>query len=216
MAMSGRLVAWLSLVGVVAAVGYAGRITGEKTPRDALYHYSTAASQLITFAVILGVALWIAHGLSNRDAFALRRPRSWLRAARLAFVALIVILLAAYAFSPLHGAKEQGLEPSHWEPAHAAAFALNVVAFAVAGPIVEELVFRGLGFRLLERYGQKAAIVLVGVCFGLWHGLIEALPTLIVFGIALAYVRSRTGSVYPGMALHVLFNGIGLAIAVTT
>ena len=78
----------------------------------------------------------------------------------------------------LHPDREQGLVPSHWEPAHAAAFVLNFVALAVVGPIVEELTFRGLGFSLLQRFGTPVAIVGIGLAFGAWHGLIQALPIL--------------------------------------
>jgi membrane protease YdiL (CAAX protease family) len=50
--------------------------------------------------------------------------------------------------------------------------------------------------------------------FGLAHGLVEALPPLVVFGMCLAYLRDRTRSVYPGMILHALYNGLVLLFAV--
>ena len=80
---------------------------------------------------------------------------------------------------------------------------------------MEELTFRGLGYSLLVRYGRWTAIVLVGVAFGLAHGLVEAFPFLAVFGSALAYLRSRVDSVYPGMIVHGLFNATALAVAVS-
>ncbi|TML40209.1 MAG: CPBP family intramembrane metalloprotease [Actinobacteria bacterium] len=83
------------------------------------------------------------------------------------------------------------------------------------GPITEELAFRGLGFYLLEPLGQTPAIVVIGITFGLWHGLVEALPVLVVFGLGLAFLRSRTQSIYPGMLLHAFFNGAALVVAVT-
>jgi membrane protease YdiL (CAAX protease family) len=58
--------------------------------------------------------------------------------------------------------------------------------------------------------------VVVGIMFGLWHGLVEALPVLIIFGLGLAYLRSRTNSIYPGMILHATFNGAALILAVAT
>jgi membrane protease YdiL (CAAX protease family) len=216
LALSGKLSGWLSLVGAVSAISYAGRFTGGKPPKDALYQYSTAISELVLFAIIFGVVLWIARGLPKREVFALWRPASWGRALALALAVFIVISIANAVLNPLlHGAREQGLTPSGWEPAHAAPFALNLIAFAVVGPLVEELTFRGLGFSLLERYGQTTAIVVIGLTFGLWHGLVEALPVLMIFGAGLAYLRSRTGSIYPGMLLHMLFNGLALLIAVT-
>ena len=75
--------------------------------------------------------------------------------------------------------------------------------------------FRGLGFDLLERYGQRVAIVLTGLAFGIFHGQLEQLPALVAFGLAMGYLRSATGSVYPPIATHALLNLAGVALAVT-
>jgi membrane protease YdiL (CAAX protease family) len=214
--VSGKLVGWFALIGTVSAISYAGRLAGGKPPKNALYQYGTAISELVLFAIILAVVLWIARGLPKREAFALRAPRWWGKAFGLALAVFIAVALTNAVLNPvLNGGREQGLTPSGWESRHAAAFALNLLAFAVVGPIVEELTFRGLGFTLLERYGQTTAIVVIGISFGLWHGLIQALPVLIVFGTGLAYLRSRTGSIYPGIFLHAAFNAGALLIAVT-
>ncbi|HET7572804.1 MAG TPA: CPBP family intramembrane glutamic endopeptidase, partial [Gaiellaceae bacterium] len=90
----------------------------------------------------------------------------------------------------------------------------NVALFTIAAPFVEELTFRGLGQSLLRFLGRWPAIVLVGITFGATHGLVEALLVLVPFGIALAVVRERTDSVYPGMVVHALFNGTALALSV--
>jgi membrane protease YdiL (CAAX protease family) len=213
--LSRKLFWWFVLVGGVSAVSYAGRFTGGKPPKNALYLYSTAASELILFAIILAFVFLIARGLPKREAFALRRPDSWRRAFRLGISVFIVIGISNAALNPLlHGGREQGLAPSGWESSHAAAFALNLFAFAIVGPVAEELTFRGLGFYLLQRFGQTVAIVVLGIMFGLWHGLVEALPVLIIFGLGLAYLRSRTNSIYPGMILHATFNTVALVTAV--
>ncbi len=215
--LSRKLFFWFVLVGGVSAVSYAGRFTGGKPPKNALYLYSTAANELVLFAIILGLVFLIARGLPKREAFALRQPDSWRRAARLAIAVFILIGIANAVLNPLlHGGREQGLAPSGWESGHAAAFALNLFALSIVGPIAEELTFRGLGFYLLQRFGQTAAIVVLGITFGLWHGLVEALPLLIIFGLGLAYLRSSTNSIYPGMILHATFNGAALILAVTT
>jgi membrane protease YdiL (CAAX protease family) len=77
------------------------------------------------------------------------------------------------------------------------------------------LTFRGLGYSLLERFGRWPAILGVGVIFGLAHGLILSLPVIAVLGALLAWIRSRTDSVYPGMLLHSAFNLVALIAAVT-
>src|SRR5919201_3211094 len=212
-----RLYGWLTLVGCVSALGFATRFSGAKPDREVLYRYSTAASELFLFLVIFGLVLLIARGLPKREYFALRRPVSWGRAAGIAFGVLVGIAILSRALDPvLHASDEQGLAPTHWEPRHAAAFGVNFAVFALVGPIVEELTFRGLGYSLLQSFGATVAILGVGIAFGLWHGLIEALPILTAFGIGLAYLRARTASVYPGIVLHVFFNALALTVAVST
>ena len=112
-------------------------------------------------------------------------------------------------------ATSKGLTPSHWEPHHAAAYVVNAIVICTWVPFVEELTYRGLGYSLLERFGRWPAIISVGLLFGLAHGLVESLPVLAFFGAVLAWIRSRTGSVYPGMILHSLFNLLALIVAVT-
>ena len=114
----------------------------------------------------------------------------------------------------LHPGREQGLTPTRWEPAHAGAYIANGIFIAVLVPIIEELTFRGLGFSLLQRYGEWTAILLTGLLFGLAHGLVEALPLLVAFGVGLGFLRSRTDSVYPGMIVHGLFNAASLVFSV--
>jgi membrane protease YdiL (CAAX protease family) len=210
-----RLAAWLTLVGVVAAIGYASRLSSSKPPKNAVFLYSTAISEFVLFGIIFALVLAIARGTDLRDTFALRRPESWSRAILLSLGALGAVWLLTVVIDPfLHAGSEQGLTPNGWQPGHAGQFAANLVAFGVVGPMVEELTFRGLGFKLLERYGQGSAIVAIGVAFGVWHGLVEALPLLVAFGAGLAYVRSRTRSIYPPILLHTTFNTIALAVAV--
>jgi len=110
---------------------------------------------------------------------------------------------------------EQGLTPSHWEPAHAAAYVVNGIVICTWVPFVEELTYRGLGYTLLEPFGRWTAIVAVGLLFGLAHGLVLSLPVIAAFGCVLAWLRSETDSVFPGMVLHGLFNLVALVAAVT-
>ena len=192
----GRLIAWSIFVGFLIAVEYASRFTQGTPDRNVLYHYSTAGGAAFVYLVLLGVVVAIAGG--QRELLALRRPRSWPRALGLAVLVLVGVFLAIAIIDPfLHAGREQGLTPG-WQPSHAGAYAANFVVIAVVAPIVEELTFRGLGFSLLERFGVWPAILIVGTTFALAHGLLQAFPELALFGCALAWLRSKTGSVYPG------------------
>jgi membrane protease YdiL (CAAX protease family) len=163
---------------------------------------------------VLLLLLLIARGLPLRDAFALRRPASWSRSWRIAGG----VLAAIYAVSFLeeivlgHGAREQAV-PQFWDPTREGAFIANAIAIAALVPIVEEAACRGLGFRLLEAYGQRVAIVGSAVAFALAHGAVFDLPFVLVTGLGLGYLRSRTGSLYPCVALHAIVNGVAVLVS---
>jgi membrane protease YdiL (CAAX protease family) len=208
-----KLGAWLVFVGAIAAINYTATIADQgKNDANALYQYSTALGETVLYAVMLGIVLWITG--SRRDLLALARPGSWWRATGLAAgafaVSLVIVELALEPF--LHGGREQGAVPTHWEPAHATAYAVNWIVLAGVDPLVEELTYRGLGFSLLAaRCGKWVSIVGIGLLFAAGHGLFQAFPELAVLGCALAWLRWKTGSVYPGMAVHALFNSVALA-----
>jgi membrane protease YdiL (CAAX protease family) len=205
-----KLAGWLGLVSALAALNYASRFTSGKPPPDTLYRYDTAISGVVFYAITLALLLWIARGMT-REELGLRSPRSWSRGLGFAFATLVVLLVVEVALEAvLHGTQEQGLEPSHWEPSKAVPFALNAVVVGIAAPVVEEFTFRGVGFALLARFGTVVAVVGTAAAFAADHGLVEGFPALFVFGLAVALVRLRTGSIYPGMFLHACFNALAL------
>lgn len=208
-----RLAGWIALVGALALLNYASRFTSGKPPADTLYRYDTAISGAVFYALTLAVVLWVARGL-RADELGLWPPRSWARALGFALAILVALLVVEVALEAvLHATREQGLEPSHWRSSKAVPFALNAVVVAVVAPIVEELTFRGVGFSLLARFGSAAAVAGTAAAFAADHGLVEGFPALFLFGVAVALVRLRTGSIYPGMLLHACFNGLALAQA---
>jgi membrane protease YdiL (CAAX protease family) len=140
---------------------------------------------------------------------------SWARGVGLAAVTLVVLLAVETALETvLHATREQGLEPAKWEPSKAVPFALNAAVVVLVAPLVEELTFRGVGFRLLQPFGNAIAVLGTALAFAADHGLVEGFPALFLFGIAVALVRLRTGSIFPGMLLHGTFNALALLAAV--
>jgi membrane protease YdiL (CAAX protease family) len=214
---SGALVGWVAFVVVFASLQYAGRFTAEDRPDDLAYRWDTSIVALVSSAIVLGIALALAHGRRFREAFALRRPRSWRTALLLSGAIIVAMLVVSFALSPLlDPEEEQGLVPTTWDSSRAAPFAAFALAVAVVAPIVEELMFRGIGYTLLEPFGERFAIVAVGLAFGLVHGLVDGFVIVAAFGIGLAYMRSRTRSIYPCILLHSAFNGTALLIGLTT
>jgi uncharacterized protein len=212
-----KLIAWWALVGALAVLGFTAQAAEEEPVEDVLYRYETAVFGSLFYLLILGIALLIASGLNRREAFALRRPRSWWVAGGLAFGLLITLLIVGIVLEPVLGAgEEQGLDPTGWDSDRAPAFALNAILIVVLGPVVEESVFRGIGFYLLAQFGQVAAVVVTAIAFALTHGIAVGLPIFFIIGVGLGFIRSRTGSLYPPVLLHAGFNGIALVGGVLT
>ena len=213
----GKLYGWLTFVAVFAALNYSTRFLPSKPNRNILYTWDAAVLGLVQMGIILAIVLAIARDRPKDEYLGLRRPSSWGLAAGLATLVLVGVFVLSGILAPLlNPGDEQGLVPKMWHPDRAAAFVANFIVVAILAPVVEELTFRGLGYRLLEPFGRWTAIILVGLLFGLAHGLVEALPILAAFGSGLAYIRMRTGSVYPGMIVHAAFNSLVLIVAVAT
>lgn len=212
-----KLVAWVTFVVVFAGLNYAARFSADKPDQDVLYTWSAAILGAVELTIVLAIMLLIARDRPRGDYLGLQRPSSWGAGLWIGALVIIGVVAISGVVSPfLDPGNEQGLIPKDWEPNRAAAFGANFVVVALLAPIVEEVTFRGLGYRLLEPFGRWTAIVLVGLAFGLAHGLVEALPILAFFGAGLAYLRSRTGSLYPCVLVHAAFNGFVLIIAVVT
>ena len=95
--------------------------------------------------------------------------------------------------------------------AHGVAIFLVV---AGAGPLVEELFFRGALFGALRR-GESAftTVCITALCFALGHLDTHLLLPLFATAVVIGYVREWSGSIWPGVLLHAAFNGITLALA---
>ena len=215
--MNWRLGGWCTLIVFMAAVAYASRFTSGTPSNDVAYKWSSSISGLSQYVVILGILYLITFGLDRRRFLAFRRPTSWKRAAGIAVLILIAVFVVGGIVDQFgNPEKEQGLIPQHWDSSKIAPFAAFAFVVVVVAPIVEELQFRGVGYGLLERFGPTAAVLLVGLAFALVHGLIWGFPVILVFGTGLAYLRSRTDSIYPCMLLHASFNAFGLIVGIAS
>lgn len=81
---------------------------------------------------------------------------------------------------------------------------------AVVAPIVEELIFRGVLMRRLNKVMNIfIAAFLSSLTFGLLHGNIVQNTYATVLGLVMAFVAVRCGSILSSIFFHVVFNSIG-------
>ena len=84
------------------------------------------------------------------------------------------------------------------------------VAIVVAAPLLEEVFFRGFLFMGVQhsKLGPIGAVLftsLVWTALHVQYGMYE-LSTIFVLGIIFGFARLKTGSIYPPIAMHSLFN----------
>jgi membrane protease YdiL (CAAX protease family) len=210
------LALWAGLAGLQILATFALADTAQVEEEPPIYEWSTAASALIIYAVLIGLTFAIASMYPDtKRALGLRSfDRRYLWHA--AGVVVVSVIVAAALEPVLHAGEKQGLAPQEWQPDALAPFLVNAVLISLWGPFAEELFYRGLGITVLSVLGTTAALVVSALAFGLAHGLLEALPPLLVFGAGLAWVRQRADSVWPAYIAHATYNAVGIALSVAT
>jgi len=92
---------------------------------------------------------------------------------------------------------------------------LAVLGMVVVGPLVEEIVFRGLLFgALAQRFGVLAAAVLTAILFGAAHGDLVLFPSLAALGFITALAYAATGNLTVPVLLHALSNAFAATFLV--
>ncbi len=89
-----------------------------------------------------------------------------------------------------------------------------IVAVVLIGPVVEELVFRGFMWDALRRMGSpRLALVGSSFLFALYHMDPAQSSALLITAFTLGWVRWVSGSIWPGVVIHMLNNGLGVVAA---
>lgn len=84
---------------------------------------------------------------------------------------------------------------------------LNLLLIAVIPAVVEEFIFRGLIFNGLKRRNPFRAIIISAFLFGLMHMNINQFLYAFAMGIFFAMIAYATGSMWPSMIMHFIYNG---------
>ena len=90
---------------------------------------------------------------------------------------------------------------------------LKVIQIVVLAPLVEEFVFRKLIIDHSLPYGEKWAVLLSGISFGLLHQNFYQFFYATGLGLLLAYIYVRTGRLRYTILLHGIINFMGGIIA---
>ena len=84
-----------------------------------------------------------------------------------------------------------------------------LVMAGVVAPFSEEVAFRGLLFPWLrDRWGLWPGAIVSSLAFAVLHGVPILIPALTVIGVVLCLLCQRSGSLWPAIVAHGVFNGI--------
>ena len=193
-----------------------GFILGVATSAGASLPRATTIAWLASGSIVLGSSLlWLwmrgSPALSERLGLCAGKGRRViLREGLLWSVPAILFNQAYWAVAGAHVA--ESLQPASAPPATITVLATSPIAALVVGvmvgPIVEELVFRGMLYRSLRtRWAVLPCWLLTTAVFLTDHTPAAAIP--VFFGsvcITLAFERSR--SLYAALLVHALYNGV--------
>ena len=230
----GTLVALHLAPGAVGALAYVGVAGAIETAG-----YPPLAALLVAVALVILprelAMLWVARArarAANQPLIPYREPMpgpSWiglvpalLAAAVLGSAILLpadtLVAQHAFAWLPTWYLRPIDVEAAGRYPA--AAWALTLAAYVllngIAGPIVEELYFRGWLLPRMARFGRWAPLINTGL-FSLYHlwapwQFLSRVAAVSPFVYAVCWRRN----VYLGMIVHVLLNTVGGALVVAS
>ena len=84
---------------------------------------------------------------------------------------------------------------------------------ALVPALCEELAFRGFIFGgLIREHGRLRAVVITALMFGISHGVLQQSIAATVMGLLLGWVALRTGSVLPGILIHLTNNALSVSL----
>lgn len=89
---------------------------------------------------------------------------------------------------------------------------ITVVRVIICAALTEEIAIRGYVMGNLRAYGDKFAILMSSVLFAAMHGNLVQAPFALIAGFAIGYFTVKTGSMWTGIIIHAMNNGISVAI----
>ena len=91
--------------------------------------------------------------------------------------------------------------------------AMKFLVMVVLAPLFEELFFRKALISHMKPYGEKTAVILSALMFGLFHGNFSQLFYAFFLGLLFGYVFVKTEKLRYSLMLHMIINFLGSVLA---
>ncbi len=211
----------LAVLGLFVVQGLAAFVAGFFTGsgdllRPVLVSVATYASGLVVIALVG------ARAVQGAASARLRLPPAGLGlgqryAAVLALLALGEAMTALITLTGLGDVGTLGMLNALMASAGPLELVLAVLVLALLGGTAEELFFRGLLQPALVGWlGKWGGIIATSALFGLIHYDRIQSPAAMLMGLYFGWLAERSGSIRPGIAAHVVNNGLAVTLPVLT
>jgi membrane protease YdiL (CAAX protease family) len=208
------------LVGVLATAVVAGLWAGASGTTD-LSLTALALGEVALWVGLVGAPVWASRRKGPGDlgedfGFRVRASDAGMGvpigiASQLLLVPIVYLPIQwLFGEHDLSGQAQQIIDKAHG----AGPLALLAVVLIVGAPVAEELFFRGLLLRALQRrfaasaHADVWAVAGSSLAFGIAHFELLQLPALVLFGAVLGALAVRTGRLGPGIFAHAAFNAV--------
>ena len=181
---------------------------------NALQTLYSALVYVVSLVITIFVPWKLAKSKTTRDELGLRGLPTWTDIL-LAPVGFIVFMIVAVILVAILQAIFPGV---NWNESQdvgfsnlisSSDFVLAFISLVVVAPVAEELIFRGwLYGKLRAKIPAIPAMLVVSVLFGIVHGQWNVGVTVFVMSIAMCTLREITGTIWGGILIHILKNGI--------
>lgn len=195
------------------ALSFLGVPFGEVNPNIINFTFA-ALTYALSIGLIVAIPWWIRRRRSSLEDFGLSRLPSWMDIG-LSGAGFIVYLLATAIFSAIALQLLPFIDPT--QPQNVGfedignyyELALAFITLVIIAPFAEEVLFRGYLFGKLRGYVSFwSAALITSALFALAHGQWNVALDTFVLGMVLAWLRDITGSIWAGVLIHALKNGV--------
>lgn len=165
--------------------------------------------RLIEFGLVASVLVELVTFINNRSEIldSGEIKKSLLRYISVLAISIFVVIIEASVLSIANAYKEE--EVSNlitWLTSYAPLITGNIAMF-ICAPLMEELAFRAILFKNLDKYvNTTVAILFSALCWGIWHRDIAQFCYVFPLGILLAYVYKKTCRLRYPILIHGLTN----------
>lgn len=178
---------------------------------------NTAAAGLVyllSALIVIGVPQVIRRMMATREDMGIRRLPTW-RDIALAPVAFVAYFIVSGIVTSIVSTVVPGFDINEVQDVgfadltHAYEYFLAFLTLVVLAPVAEELLFRGYLYGKLRQWVVIwLAALITSVVFGVVHGQWNVGLDVFVLSLVMCGLREMTGSIWAGMLLHMLKNGL--------